>query len=120
MRKASKCDSLSDLKEYIDNERPHTEIGIVEIDKECYEDDDEEEFEPIGIEIPVSQNMRTYLFEWCDDLLGDSDAAYFQINDAMLNDLQYIADHSHIPYDWQNLRKTISKYPDFSIHLILY
>lgn len=122
MKKASKCNSLSELKEYIDNEKPRTDIGIVEIDKVCYEDDDEEEMEPIGIEVPISQNMRSYLFDWCDDLLGDSDAAYFSIDDAMLNDLQYIAEHSQIPFDWKALRKTINEYKDqdMSIHLILY
>ena len=78
--------------------------------------------EPIGIEVPISQNMRSYLFDWCDDLLGDSDAAYFSIDDAMLNDLQYIAEHSQIPFDWKALRKTINEYKDqdMSIHLILY
>lgn len=122
MKKASKCSSLTELKEYIDNEKPRTDICIVEIDKVCYEDDDEEEMEPIGIEVPISQNMRSYLFDWCDDLLGDSDAAYFSIDDAMLNDLQYIAEHSQIPFDWKALRKTINEYKDqdMSIHLILY
>lgn len=56
------------------------------------------------------------------DLLGDSDAAYSSIDDAMLNDLQYIAEHSQIPFDWKALRKTINEYKDqdMSIHLILY
>ena len=42
------------------------------------------------------------------------------IDDAMLNDLQYIAEHSQIPFDWKALRKTINEYKDqdMSIHLI--
>ena len=34
MKKASKCSSLTELKEYIDNEKPRTDIGIVEIDQD--------------------------------------------------------------------------------------
>lgn len=112
----SNCDSLQDLKEYIFDEKPHVDYCIIEID--------DENFVPKNawdeIEVPISQGMRSYLVEWCDDLMGDEgDIGLFMVDEALLHDLQYIAERSHIPFDWKELRTQLAPYKSNTIHLIL-
>ena len=100
------CNSLCDLKEYISEEKPHVDYCIIEID--------DENFVPKNawdeIEVPISQGMRSYLVEWCNDLMGDEgDIGLFVVDEAFLHDLQYIAE----------LRKTLKKYNSKQVRLIL-
>ena len=110
------CNSLRDLKEYISEEKPHVNYCIIEIDDENYVPKNAWD----EIEVPISQGMRSYLVEWCDDLMGDEgDIGLFMVDEALLHDLQYIAERSHIPFDWKELRKTLKKYNSKQVRLIL-
>ena len=116
MKTASNCDSLRDLREYISEEKPYVDYCLIEIDDENYQ--------PVHswdeIEVPISQGMRTYLVEWCYDLMGDAgDCRMFEVDEALLHDLQYIAERSHVTCNWEKLRDTIKPYPSNHIHLIL-
>ena len=106
------CESLRDLKEYISEEKPYVSYCLIEIENEHYVTQDE-------LEVPISQGMRSYLVEWCDDLMDDGDIGLFNVDEALLHDLQYIAKRSHIPFDWKELRKKLKAYKGYQIHLIL-
>ena len=109
----SNCNSLRDLREYISKEKPYVDYCLIEIEDEDYVTQN-------VLEVPISQGMRSYLVEWCDDLMGDEgDIGLFVVDEALLHDLQYIAERSHIPFDWKELRKTLKKYNSKHIHLIL-
>ena len=94
----SMCDSIEQLQTYCKPPRWY-EKGIIE-----------DVTETIGtIPFFVSDNMDDYLFEKCYDMIaGDEDGMFYELNDAMLNDLQYIAEHSGMEYDWQTLREFVS------------
>ena len=110
------CNSLRDLKEYISEEKPHVDYCIIEIDDENYVPKNAWD----EIEVPISQGMRSYLVDWCIDLMGDEgDIGLFVVDEALLHDLQYIAERSHIPFDWNELRKKLKPYNTKYIHLIL-
>lgn len=113
--KNSNCNSLRDLKEYISEEKPHVDYCIIEID--------DENFVPKNawdeIEVPISQGMRSYLVEWCDNLMDDGDIGLFNVDEALLHDLQYIAERSYITFDWNELRIQLAPYNSNTIHLIL-
>lgn len=120
MKCPSNCDSLRDLKEYIFEEKPHVEYCIIEVDTTDYDDDTIDVQTSEEIAIPISQGMRSYLVEWCDDLMSDEgDIGLFVVDDAMLHDLQYIAELSQIPFDWKELRKKLKTYNSKPAHLIL-
>ena len=61
------CNSLRDLKEYISDEKPHVDYCLIEIDDENYVPKNAWD----EIEVPISQGMRSYLVDWCIDLMGD-------------------------------------------------
>ena len=116
MKTASNCESLEDLHEYISEEKPHVDYCLIEIDDENYQ--------PVHswdeIEVPISQGMRDYLVDWCYDLIGDAgDCRMFEVDKALLHDLKYIAERSHITFNWKKLLDTIKPYPSNHIHLIL-
>ena len=116
MKSPSNCNSLRDLREYISEEKPHVDYCIIEID--------DENFVPKNawdeIEVPISQGMCSYLVDWCDDLYGDERSVrMFNVDEALLHDLQYIAERSHIPFDWNELRIQLAPYKSNTIHLIL-
>ena len=70
--------------------------------------------------MPISQGMRSYLVDWCNDLMGDEgDIGLFVVDEALLHDLQYIAERSQIPFDWDELRTQLKLYNSNTIHLIL-
>jgi hypothetical protein len=116
MKTASNCDSLRDLREYISEEKPYVDYCLIEIDDENYEPKHSWD----KIEVPISQGMRTYLVEWCYDLMGDEgDMGLYEVDKALLHDLQYIAERSKIPFDWKELRNQLKPYPSNHIHLIL-
>ena len=120
MKCPSNCDSMQDLKEYISEEKPYVEYCIIEVDTTNYEDDTTDEQTSEEIDIPISQGMRSYLVEWCDDLMSDEgDIGLFVVDDAMLHDLQYIAELSQIPFDWKELRQKLKTYNSKPAHLIL-
>lgn len=110
------CNFLRDLKEYISDEKPHVDYCLIEIDDESYSPKNSWD----EIEVPISQGMRSYLVEWCDDLMGDEgDIGLFVVDEASLHDLQYIAERSQIPFDWNELRIQLAPYNSNTIHLIL-
>lgn len=114
--KNSNCESLRDLREYISEEKPSVDYCLIEIDDESYSPKNAWD----EIEVPVSQGMRTYLVDWCYDLMGDEgDIGLFEVDKALLHDLQYIADRSHIPFDWKELRNKLKPYASKNVHLIL-
>lgn len=116
MKSPSNCNSLRDLREYISEEKPHVDYCIIEIDDENFVSKNSWD----EIEVPISQGMRSYLVDWCDDLMGDEgDIGLFMVDEALLHDLQYIAERSHIPFDWKGLRKTLKKYNSKQVRLIL-
>ncbi len=116
MKCPSHCNSSRDLKEYISDEKPHVDYCLIEIDDENYVPKNAWD----EIEVPISQGMRSYLVEWCDDLMSDEgDIGLFVVDDAMLHDLRYIAERSHIPFDWNELRIQLAPYKSNTIHLIL-
>ena len=113
--KNSNCESLRDLREYISEEKPGVDYCLIEID--------DENFVPKNawdeIEVSISQGMRSYLVDWCDDLYGDEGSVrMFNVDEALLHDLQYIAERSHIPFDWNELRTQLEPYKSKPIHLI--
>lgn len=110
------CNSLRDLKEYISEEKPSVDYCLIEIDNENYSPKNAWD----EIEVPISQGMRFYLLEWCNDLMEESgEIRMFEMDEALLHDLQYIAERSHIPYDWKALRKRLKSYKSSYVHLIL-
>ncbi len=114
------CNSSRDLKEYISEEKPYVDYCIIEVDTTDYDDDTTDVQTSEEVTIPISQGMRSYLVEWCDDLMGDEgDIGLFMVDEALLHDLQYIAERSHIPFDWKELRKTLKKYNSKQVRLIL-
>ena len=116
MKTPSNCESLHDFREYLSEEKPHVDYCLIEIDDENYSPKDEWD----EIEIPISQGMRSYLIDWCEDLMGDSgETRKFEVDDALLHDLQYIAEHSHISFDWKELQNQLEPYEGKGIHLIL-
>lgn len=105
--KNSNCDSLQDLREYISEEKPYVDYCLIEINDEDYEPEHSWE----EIDIPISSGMRSYLVDWCYDLMGDEGSyRMFDVDEALLHDLQYIAEHSSIPFDWKKLRNKIKPY----------
>ena len=105
-----------DLKKYISDEKPHVDYCLIEID--------DENLVPKNawdeIEVPISQGMRSYLVDWCNDLMGnEGDIGLFVVDEALLHDLQYIAERSQIPFDWNELRAQLKTYNSNTIHLIL-
>lgn len=120
MKTATNCESLRDLREYISKEIPYVDYCIIEIDTTDYDDDSADVQTSEEIPIPISQGMRSYLIDWCDDILEDEgDIGLFEVDAALLHDLQYIADRSNVPYDWKDLRKRLKPYLAKRIHLIL-
>ena len=116
MKSPSNCNSLRDLREYISEEKPHVDYCIIEIDDENYSPKNAWD----EIEVPISQGMRSYLVDWCYDLYGDEGSVrMFNVDEALLHDLQYIAERSHIPFDWNELRTQLAPYKSNMIHLIL-
>lgn len=116
MKSPSNCNSCRDLKEYVSEEKPYIGYCLIEIDDENYSPEDAWD----EIEVPISQGMRSYLVDWCNDLMEDSgDIGLFEVDDALLHDLQYIADRSHIPFNWQDLHKKLKPFKSSHIHLIL-
>lgn len=114
--KNSNCESLRDLREYISEEKPSVDYCLIEIDDESYSPKNAWD----EIEVPISQGMRSYLVDWCYDLMEDEgDIGLFEVDKALLHDLQYIADRSHIPFDWKELRKTLKPYVSKKVHLVL-
>lgn len=52
--------------------------------------------------------------------MGDEgDIGLFVVDEALLHDLQYIAERSQIPFDWDELRTQLKLYNSNTIHLIL-
>ncbi len=116
MKSPSNCNSLRDLREYISEEKPHVDYCIIEIDDENFVSKNSWD----EIEVPISQGMRSYLVDWCVDVMGEAgDVRMFNVDDALLHDLQYIAERSHIPFDWDELRIQLAPYKSNTIHLIL-
>ena len=114
MKTASNCESLDDLQEYISEEKTHVEYCLIEIDDENYQPAHSWD----QIEVPISSGMRYYLIDWCDDLMGDDgDCRMFEVDEALLHDLQYIAERSHVACNWDRLREKLAPYSH--IHLIL-
>ena len=110
------CNFLRDLKDYISDEKPpHVDYCIIEIDDENFVPKHARD----EIEVPISQGMRSYLVEWCNALMDDGDIGLFNVDEALLHDLQYIAERSHIPFDWNELRIQLAPYKSNTIHLIL-
>ena len=110
------CNSLQDLKEYISEKKPYVDYCLIEIDDENYVSRNAGD----EIEVPISQGMRSYLVDWCVDLYGDEwNVRMYDVDEALLHDLQYIAERSHIPFDWKELRKQLAPYKSKPIHLIL-
>ena len=102
MKSPSNCNSLRDLREYISEEKPHVDYCLIEIDDENYSPKNAWD----EIEVPISQGMRSYLVDWCYDLMGDEgDIGLFMVAEALLHDLQYIAERSQILFDWKAPRK---------------
>ena len=90
----------------------------------CLIEIDDENYVPKNaldeIEVPISQGMRSYLVDWCDDLYGDEGSVrMFNVDEALIHDLQYIAERSQIPFDWNELRIQLAPYKSNTIHLIL-
>ena len=113
---ATNCKSLRYLKEYLSEEKPHVDYCLIEIDDENYSHRNAWD----EIEIPISRGMRSYLVDWCEDLMGDyGETRKFEVDDALLHDLQYIAERSCISYDWKSLRQKLKPYISSHVHLIL-
>lgn len=110
------CESLRDLKKYISEEKPSVDYCLIEINDANYSPRNSWD----EIDIPLSQGMRSYLADWCEDLMEDSsDVRLFEVDDALFHDLQYIAEGSHISFDWEELRKKLKPFKSSHIHLIL-
>jgi len=104
--KTTHCDSLEDLKEYI-SEKPPVDYCLIEINDPDYVPKNAWD----EIEVPISQGMRDYLRDWCDDLADEeSDIAAFEVDEPLLNDLQYIARESHIAWTWDEVREQVKPY----------
>ena len=100
------CDSLEDLKEYI-SEKPSVDYCLIEINDPDYAPKNAWD----EIEVPISQGMRSYLCDWCDDLADEeSDVRVFKVDAPLLNDLQHIARESHIAWNWDEVREQIKPY----------
>lgn len=105
------CDSIEDLKEYI-SEKPYVDYCPIEIDDPNYVPKNAWD----EIEVPISQGMRTYLVEWCDDLEDEeSEVAAFEVDEPLLNDLQYIAEQSHIAWNWDEVREQLKPYAEKAV-----
>lgn len=63
--------------------------------------------------------MRSYLMDWCHDQIDEDEIAVFDVEEALLYDLQYIAEHSYISFDWEDLREKLKPYKSNYVHLIL-
>lgn len=114
--KNSNCESLCDLREYISEEKPSVDYCLIKIDDENYVPKNAWN----EIEVPISQGMRSYLVDWCDDLYGaEGSVRMFNVDEALLHDLQYIAEGSQIPFDWNELRIQLAPYKSNTMHLIL-
>ena len=110
------CNSLRELKGYNSEKKPYVDYCLIEIGDENYVPRNAGD----EIEVPISQGMRSYLVDWCDDLYRDEGSVrMFNVDEAMLHDLQYIAERSHIPFDWKELRKQLAPYKSNTIHLII-
>ena len=52
--------------------------------------------------------------------MGDEGSVrMFNVDEALLHDLQYIAERSQIPFDWNELRTQLAPYKSNTIHLII-
>ena len=61
MKTPYNCKSLSNLKEYLSEEKPYIDYCLIEIDDENYSSQNAWD----EIEIPISQGMRSFLVDWC-------------------------------------------------------
>ncbi|MBO5674095.1 MAG: NADAR family protein [Paludibacteraceae bacterium] len=97
----SMCNSIEELKAYCREPRWASQawevVGPLNEEPEISE--------PISILEP----MEAYLDDCCWDMTEICDDYWsVELNHAIVNDLQFIADYLHIKYDWDTLRQHIS------------
>ena len=97
----SMCNSIEELRSYCREPRWDTQDWIVE--GQLYNK------LVISEPIPILEPMEAYLNDCCWDMSDLCDDYWsVELNHAIVNDLQFIADQLHVKYDWDTLRQHIS------------
>jgi len=105
---SSMCDTIDELKTYCREPRWEPDKWLVE--GPLYEQSSTSE------PIPILEPMDAYLQDKCWDMSDICDDYWsYELNDAIVNDLQYIAEYLHIEYDWDALRRRMASGGWFAI-----
>lgn len=97
----SMCNSIEELKSYCREPRWDIQDWIVE--GQLYNK------LVISEPIPILEPMEAYLNDCCWDMSDLCDDYWsVELNHAIVNDLQFIADYLHVKYDWDTLHQHIS------------
>lgn len=93
----SMCDSKEELAKYCN--RPQQVLDIWEVFDTLHPSE--------SIPFPMTENIDRYLFEHCRNLIVfcDDDCWEYELNDAIVTDLEEIASYSEVTFDWEGLRK---------------
>ena len=97
----SMCNSIEELKAYCREPIWDAQDWIVEVYL----------FEKFVISepIPILEPMEAYLNDCCWDMSEICDDYWsIELNHAIVNDLEFIADYLHVKYDWDTLHQRIS------------
>ena len=99
--RTSMCDTVEELNAYCREPKRRTQYW--EVGGPLYEDT--ETSEPI----PILEPMEWYLHDKCWDMSEICDDYWsYELNTAIVNDLQYLADYLHVEYDWDALRQRMA------------
>ncbi len=107
--RTSMCDSADELNAYCREPESDAQYWVVE--GPLYEESVTSE------PIPILEPMEAYLQDKCWDMSDICDDYWsYELNNAIVNDLQYIAEYLHVEYDWDALRQRMASggwYADF-------
>ena len=105
------CDSKEELAKYCN--RPQQVLDTWEVFDTLHPSE--------SIPFPMTENIDRYLFEYCRNLIVfcDDDCWEYELNDAMVNDLEEIASYSEVTFDWEGLRKKMHG-PEKSLYVLYY
>jgi len=111
--RTSMCDSIDELNAYCREPEWHAYNWVVS--GPLFEESSTSE------PIPILEPMDAYLNDKCWDMSDICDDYWsYELNDAIVNDLQYIAEFLHIEYDWDALRRRMASGGWYAIFLSYY